>query len=506
MFFNDWLSRRCLYTPEQIAVVDAIEGRRISYRDLNRRACAIARWLGREAEVSAGDRAACLSVNRLEYLDLFFACGKLGAILVPLNFRLPEPALLELVEDCQPRCLVADAPWHALGSSCQAKGLVQRVIDIGEGGLGSIAERQAEQELPIRQAGIEEIAMILYTSGTTGRSKGAMVSWRQIHWNAVNTTIGLQLTQGDSSFLNTPLYHTGGWHVLFTPLMHLGGRVVLQKQFDAASCNDLITRERITILFGIPTTLRMMMEAPNFAGADFSSLRFAICGGEPCPAPVIRVYQEKGVPVRQGYGLTEAGPNCFSLPAEDAIQKEGSVGFPNFHVETRIEKEDGATAGPDEVGELLIRGPHTFSGYWNNAAATRETLADGWVRTGDLFRRDTDGYHYVVGRKKEMFISGGENVYPAQVEKVLYRHPAIAQAAVIGVPDPRWGEVGCAFLVLRSQMETRDLADWCRGFLGGYQCPKHFVVRENLPLGDSGKIDKNALRTAAVALTRQCKE
>lgn len=500
MFFNDWLCRRRLYTPDRIAVVDTVSGKRLSYREMNRRACALAGWLLAKGGVSAGDRVACVSTNRLEVLDLFFACGKIGAILVPLNFRLPDPALRELIQDCGPQLLAVEESWHELGSACARSRVATRAMDIEELGANALSNSGLDETTPFRQADIAETAMVLYTSGTTGKSKGAMISWRQIHWNAINTTIGLALTEADVSFLNTPLYHTGGWHVLFTPLMHLGGCVVLQKQFDAAQCNALIQREGITILFGIPTTMRMMMDAPNFAEADFSSVRFAICGGEPCPIPLIREYEKKGVPVRQGYGLTEAGPNCFSLPAEEAIRKEGSVGFPNFHVDTRIEKDDGTDAAHGEVGELLMRGPHVFSGYWNDPESTRETLVDGWVRTGDLFKRDADNFHYVVGRKKEMFISGGENVYPAQIEKVLYRHPAVAQAAVVGVPDTRWGEVGCAFIVLRDGTEatTQDIVDWCRGYLAGYQCPKYLLLHVELPIGHSGKIDKNTLRSIAI--------
>jgi len=509
MYFNDWLCRRRLYGPDRIAVVDTATGERLSYRELNRRACALATWLLSEAGLKRGDRVACVSTNRLEYLDLFFACGKIGAILVPLNFRLPEGALTEMIRDCRPRMVVVEESWQEFGLSCERNGLVERVLEVGERGIDAIVSASARIEFdeitPFYQAEINETAMVLYTSGTTGKSKGAMISWRQIHWNAVNTTIGLALTQADVSFLNTPLYHTGGWHVLFTPLIHLGGCVVLQKQFDPAQCNALISRERITILFGIPTMLRMMMDAQNFAEADFSSIRFAICGGEPCPIPLIRTYEAKGVPIRQGYGLTEAGPNCFSLPAEEAIRKEGSVGFPNFHIETRIERDDGEAADPGEVGELLMRGPHAFSGYWNDPESTRETLVNGWVRTGDLFKRDEENFHFVVGRKKEMFISGGENVFPAQIEKVLYRHPAIAQVAVVGISDSRWGEVGCAFVVLRDGAEAsaQEILEWSREFLAGYQRPKHLILCTELPVGHSGKIDKNALRSVATGSSTQ---
>jgi fatty-acyl-CoA synthase len=340
-----------------------------------------------------------------------------------------------------------------------------------------------------------DTAMILYTSGTTGRAKGAMIPYRQIHWNALNTIIGLQLTQGDTAFLNMPLYHTGGWHVLFTPLMLLGGRVILQQRFDAQRCNDLVGPEGVTILFGVPTTLRMMEEAPNFSAADFSTVRFAIFGGEPCPLPVIEAYARRGVAMRQGYGLTEAGPNCFSLPAEDAIRKQGSIGFPNFHVEVCLRKDDGTEAGVGEVGELQMRGPHLCAGYWKNPAETAAAFPGGWLATGDLMTRDEDGYYYVVGRKKEMYVSGGENVYPAQVERILQSHAAVALAAVVGVPDPKWGETGWAFIKLHPQQRTspEQLLIWCQQQLAAFQCPAKIVIMDDLPLGPSGKIDKLVL-------------
>ncbi len=341
-----------------------------------------------------------------------------------------------------------------------------------------------------------DTAMILYTSGTTGRAKGAMISYRQIHWNALNTVIGLQLTQDDAAFLNMPLYHTGGWHVLFTPLMLLGGRVVSAERFDADRCNQTLGPEGVTILFGVPTTLRMMWQAANFTTADFSRVRFAIFGGESCPLPVLQAYLERGVAMRQGYGLTEAGPNCFSLPAADAIRKQGSIGFPNFHVGVRLVRPDGRDAEIGEVGELWMKGPHVFSGYWNNPDETRQALHDGWLATGDLMTCDDQGYYYVVGRSKEMFVSGGENVYPAQVERVLQQHPAIALAAVIGVADPKWGESGWAFLMFKDgqSVDPGALRDWCKQHLASFQCPRRFIALTELPMGASGKIDKLALR------------
>lgn len=504
MFLNDWLGRRTLYTPERIAVVDDHDGRRYTYAELNRTAARMAAVLQETFQIGVGDRVACLSTNRIEYLQLYFACGKIGAVLVPLNFRYPPAQLLELLEDCRPALLIHEADFGRTIDALLAHQVVPRACCIDEPTCGgnspslSDAMRHGDSDQPAYtacEADDEQTAMILYTSGTTGRAKGAMISYRQIFWNAINTTIGLQLTQHDVTFLNLPLFHTGGWHVLFTPLMQLGGRVILQQKFDAGRCNSLIGPEGITILFGVPTMLRMLSEAPNFDAADFSSVRCAIFGGESCPTPLIEIFQKRGVAMRQGYGLTEAGPNCFSLPAEDAMRRKGSIGFPNFYVATRLVTEDGHAADVGEVGELWMNGPHLFAGYWNNQEATKDVLHEGWLATGDLMTRDAAGYHYVVGRKKEMYVSGGENVYPAQVERVLQQHPAVAMAAVVGMPDATWGETGCAFVKLQQQgaADETDLRDWCRQRLATFQCPTRIIVLEDLPLGPSGKIDKRQL-------------
>lgn len=496
MFYNDWLTKRNIYTPQREAVADIETGIRYTYREMNLRASNLASVLQKKYKIEPGDRVAAVSKNCIEYVDLFYACGKIGAILVPLNYRLPKNGLLELIEDCEPKLLAADSEFEDSAKSAIKKGFTDTFISFS-GGDESIRQYVSESgfDLNVHTADVEEIAMILYTSGTTGKSKGAMISWRQIHWNTVNTTIGLSLTQKDVSIVNTPFYHTGGWHVLLAPLFHHGGKIILQPEFDPAESNHLIEKEGVTILFGIPTMLRMMMEEDNFDGCDFSSIRFAICGGESCPIPVIERYRDRDVPIRQGYGLTEAGPNCYSLPGEDAIRKKGSVGFPNFHIGVKIVDDQDTEVKQGEVGELLMKGPHAFSGYWKNEEATKKTLQDGWVRTGDLFKCDDEGYYYIVGRKKEMYISGGENVYPAQVEKVLYKHDAVSQAAVVGVPDKQWGEAGSAFIVLKEGKEIteEELKSYCRKHLAGFQCPKYFRFMDELPLGHSNKIQKRDL-------------
>jgi len=506
MTLNDWLGRRRLYTPDRVGVVDdADDRRRYTYAELDDRATRVAAHLQTRFHVEAGQRVAVLATNRIEYLDLYFACGKIGAILAPLNYRLPAAGLAEVLADCRPAVLAFESSLaESARKAAKTLGDValwpvhDAKLAASEPSVAEIASSPGRDDIHLFSAAESDTAMILYTSGTTGRAKGAMISYRQIHWNALNTIIGLGLTENDAAFLNMPLYHTGGWHVLFTPLVLLGGRSILQPRFDAEQCNELLGPEEITILFGVPTTLRMMSEAANFAAADFSTVRFAIFGGESCPLPVIETYARRGVGMRQGYGLTEAGPNCFSLPAADSLRKQGSIGLPNFHVEARLLQKDGRPAASGEVGELHMRGPHVFSGYWNNATATAEVLRDGWLATGDLMTRDEDGYYYVVGRTKEMYVSGGENVYPAQVERVLQAHPAVASAAVIGVADPHWGEVGWAFIESPpgSQPPTAaELTAWCKERLASFQCPKEFVILAELPKGPSGKIDKQALRT-----------
>lgn len=496
MNYNNWLHKRERYAPDKEAVIDTVSGKRYSYRDLNKRANRLAGYLQHVKEMEAADRIAVVSKNSVEYLILFFACAKIGVVMVPLNYRLPRAGLMELLDDCDPKLVLYSDDFSFLNEKDTPAISFEQVSEVLE----------VKQEKPdIYKADPQEIAMILYTSGTTGKSKGAMISWRQIHWNSINTEISLELTGQDCAFVNTPFYHTGGWHVLLTPLIHHGGKLVLQPEFDAAECNALIEKEEITILFGIPTMLRMMMEESNFDNVDVSSIRFAICGGESCPIPIINRYKEKGIPIRQGYGLTEAGPNCYSLPAEDAIRKKGSVGFPNFHIGVKIVDDNNEEVPQGEVGELLMKGPHVFSGYWNNPEATEKTLDDGWVHTGDLFRCDEDGYYYIVGRKKEMYISGGENVYPVQVEKVLYEHEAVSQVAVIGVPDEQWGEVGCAFVVLKEDdlLTKEELLNYCREYLAGYQTPKHVIFKDALPIGDSNKIQKRDLEEEFKAMSHE---
>ncbi len=309
--------------------------------------------------------------------------------------------------------------------------------------------------------------------------------------------MGWDLVSTDVSVVNTPLFHTGGFNVLATPLFHLGGTVVLARRFDPAETFALIARERLTVFFGVPTMFEALTADPGWAAADFSSLRFCVSGGAPCPVPLIARYgAEKGVTFRQGYGLTEVGPNCFTLPPEDAVRKAGSVGKPNFHSDALVVDDEDRPVSPGAVGELCLRGDHVCLGYWQRPEETAAALRGGWFHTGDLVRVDEEGYYSIVDRKTDLIISGGENIYPAEVEAALYGHPAVAAAAVIGVPDARWGEVGRAVVAPRpgATLTEAELLAHCAGRLARYKIPKSVVIVDALPQSPVGKILKREVK------------
>jgi fatty-acyl-CoA synthase len=345
--------------------------------------------------------------------------------------------------------------------------------------------------------------VICYTGGTTGTPKGALLTHRSITANAVNTIVSWGLTPDDITILNSPLFHTGGLNVFTAPLVYAGGASIVCKEFDLEQTFHLLTEGDVTIWFGVPTMFVMMQNHPLWEQADFSHLKLLISGGAPCPLPVFEKFWAKGVDFKTGYGLTEAGPNTFWLPPEDVRRKPGSVGFPLFHVDVKVVREDGAECALEEVGELVIRGPHLCGGYWNNPMASAKSIhplpndpqGPDWLHTGDLAHRDTEGYYYIVGRSKDMFISGGENVYPAEIESVLHAHSAVAEATVIAVHHETWGEVGRAVVVLKpdQQIDEATLLEFVRQQLARYKVPKSAVFVDQLPKTGANKVDKKLL-------------
>jgi fatty-acyl-CoA synthase len=316
-----------------------------------------------------------------------------------------------------------------------------------------------------------------------------------LYWNSINTSLRLDLTSQDHTQSFAPFFHTGGWNVLFTPFVHHGASHTLLTKFDPDLILQLMEKEKTTILFGVPTMLQMMAESEYFDKVDLATVRYAIVGGAPMPIPLINKWHEKGVYIRQGYGLTEVGPNCFSLHQDDAIRKKGSIGFPNFYVEAKVVNDKGEELGPDEVGELWLYSPVVTPGYWRKEKETKESITDGWFHTGDMVLKDEEDFYYVVDRKKNMYISGGENVYPSEIENYLYTNEAIREVAVIGVPDEKWGEVGKAYVSVKedSRITEEELKQFCSGNLAKYKIPKYFEIIEEIPKNDAGKIDKKKL-------------
>ncbi|MCU0494418.1 MAG: long-chain fatty acid--CoA ligase [Chloroflexaceae bacterium] len=494
MFIGDWLGKRALLTPERLALVDDGTGLRYTYQQLNQRANRLAHGLRQRYRIGKGQRVAVLAKNRIEMLDALFATGKLGAVLVPLNWRLTGRELAYMLNDCQANLLIVGPEFATRAADLCAISSLTHVLELGDEYDGLLEESPPD---PVTsEVSLEDPHLILYTSGTTGAPKGAVLPHRVLVWNSINTNVCWDLHADDVSVIHTPLFHTGGINVLTLPLFHVGGTMVLMKEWEPRRCLELIAQERVTVFFAVPTMFQMLYDASNFATTDLRSVRYFISGGAPCPVPLIRAYQERGIPFRQGYGLTEVSVNCFTLNPEDAIRKAGSVGRPVFHLDARLVDEDGREVPVGSVGELWLKGPTVCAGYWNNPQASAASITDGWFHTGDMAYVDSEGYYFIVDRKKDMFISGGENVYPAEVEHAIYEHPAVAECAVIGVADATWGEVGWALVVLRpgASLAESELLAFLGERLARYKMPKRVRFVPELPHTPSGKVFKPALR------------
>jgi fatty-acyl-CoA synthase len=495
--FRDWAR----ISPDRIPFECADTGRKFSYLALEALAIHIAKELINKYGIKRGDRIAVLAANELETYFLFLATLKIGAILVPINFRLAAPEIEYILQDASPNLLLVQGEFtHKTPASESMQiwlfdgyaGYKKFCSDFLDSGNFSISASDK-----LLGSTLEKPVMILYTSGTTGFPKGALITPGMILWNSISTGIRLGITSDDVTLTYLPLFHTSGWNVLVTPFIHHGAKVVFQKKFEAESTMEALDRYGVTVIFGVPTIMARLSETQAFSKASLANARFAIVGGEAMPIELIHKWQNRGIAIRQGFGMTEFGPNVFSLNEADSIRKIGSIGFPNFFIETRLVNDEGQDVATGEAGELLLRGPQTTPGYWRNQKASQDAFIDGWFRTGDILRKDEDGYFYVVDRKKDMFISGGENVYPLEIEHVLRSHPSIREAAVIGHADPKWGESGLAFIVGaqgKSTPSQEEIIQFCEARLAKYKVPKQFYFLPDLPKSDSGKILKRALR------------
>lgn len=510
MYIGDYLGRRNVYSPDKLAIIDAGKdpALQLTFREFNIRANRLANWLQNEAGVEKGDRVAILARDGVEHLDCFFACGKLGAIHTALNWRLHWRELLQLIQDTEPLVLLYSNEFSASVKEIEAalrasERPIRRYLHLeGEGIEGSEVYEEALQESPddpvtCETLDKEDIACLLFTGGTTGTPKGARISHRMICWNVLNTVI--HDLHYEDVYLNVyPLFHAGGLFAYLSSQVIFGNTTILTRQFEPEQVLELIEREGVTVFAGVPTMYQMLTQASSWEQADLSSLRFCTSGGAPLPVPLVEQYtREKGVKFKQGFGMTEFGPGLFALPPEDAIRKAGSIGRPNYFIDVRVVDEDNRPLGPDQAGELVLKGPSRCSGYFGNPEASAAVIdEEGWFHTGDIVQYDDEWYFYVVDRKKDMFISGGENVYPTEIENVLYRRPEIQMCAVIGMPDEKWGEVGVACVVLKPGKEVSEkaLLEYLRDNLARYKVPKRVVFLDSLPLSGMGKILKRELQ------------
>ncbi len=496
-YVTDWLAKRAQLTPDRVGLVEYASGAQTTFSEWNARVNQTANYL-RSLGVGKGDRVAVYSANTPEYLDLFWAAPKIGAILQNLNWRLTVHELKGIVDSGGPRVLVYSQDWREQVEELKpACACVEHVVALTNPGAGErhLAERESQSE---ELADVPALDMdhpwgIYYTGGTTGLPKGAVLTHGNVTWNSINTVTSWGITANHKAAVQLPFFHIGGPNIFMVPLVHTGGTSILCAGFDPDETFDLVERAGITHYVGVPTMFQMLQEHPRWAQADFSKLEMVASGGAPCPLPIMEKFWERGVDFKMGYGLTEASGNNFWLPPERVREKIGSVGFPLFHIDMKIIGQDGSTCADGEEGELLIRGPHVVAGYWRNDEATAATIRDGWLHTGDIAVRDSDGCYSILGRSKDMFISGGENVYPAEIESVLMAHPKVVEAAVVGVPHETWGEVGRAFLVVAEGYDEADLRSYLEGRLARYKLPRSFVLLDTLPLTAIGKVDKKLL-------------
>ena len=510
MISADLLGERARLTPDALALVVVEPALRLTYRQLDERACRCASvWRG--LGLGPGDRVALLAHNRVEYLENFFAAGKTGSILVTLGTRLTAHELAPILADCGARVLFYDG---AFGETVEvlrelvSPEIVWVALDEPRAGEAVYSELLAAADprgFVRTPCAPEDVYCLLYTSGTTGKPKGVMIPHRQIAWNGYNTVCGWQLRADDVSPIFTPLYHAGGLMAFLGPIFTIGGTIVLHRGFDPAEIFRTIAAERCTVMLGVPTIWKLLADDPGFASADLSSLRCLMSGGAPLPTWLAEIYQRRGQIFKQGFGMTEVGVNCFAMTEADSVAKLGSIGKPMMFTEVKLVDGDGSEVATGEVGEMLFRGPHVSLGYWNRPDATAEAFtADGFFRSGDLARRDEDGFFYIAGRAKDMIISGGVNIYPAEIEAVLLEYAGVRDAAVVGIEHPTWGEVGIAFVVpiAEGSAESEALLEYLGGRLARYKLPKEIVYVAELPRTAYGKVVKGDLRQAYLAAER----
>ncbi|MBL8352113.1 MAG: long-chain fatty acid--CoA ligase [Burkholderiaceae bacterium] len=499
----DWIAHHRAHRPAKEAVRELASQRSHSYADLDRRADALAAYLG-SLGIVRGDRVALLAHNGVEFFDLQFACMRTGAIAVLLNWRLTVSELEYIVNDSSPRLLIHDAEFGDTAQALQARCGIGALLRIdaraapAANPYESIVEAFSGQPVTREPLTHDDVVTIMYTSGTTGHPKGAMITHGMNFWNCVNLGLPAGVGQDTVHLSVLPLFHTGGLNCYSNPVLHAGGTVVIMRSFDPGQALQVIgdPAQGISHFFAVPAPYQFMIQHPDFATTDLGRLRSAGVGGAPCALSILQAWADRGVRLMQGFGMTETSPACIFLDPADAMRKLGSTGKVLMHTEARIVDETGGDCGPNQIGELWVAGPNITPGYWNRPDATAASFEGRWLKTGDAARCDDEGFFYIVDRWKDMYISGGENVYPAEVENVLYQLPQVAEAAVIGVPSDKWGEVGLAVLALKpGQPLDRDaVIGHCSGRLARFKWPHDVAFVDALPRNATGKVLKRELR------------
>jgi fatty-acyl-CoA synthase len=494
-----WLTKRKQLHGDREALVDG--RRRITYRQLEERVNRLARAL-QALGLRYGERCAILAYNCSEYVEIIFATAKLGLVLVPLNWRLTPAELAFNLNDSGTQTLLFDPQLAESAAALKAESGLTRCIVLGSQPISDAATYDAllaQQEdlppAPDSPVDLDTPHIIMYTAGTTGRPKGAVLSQGASFYNAVNLMVDLNFHAGDRNLALLPMFHIGGIGLFTLPVLYAGGTVIIQRTFDPAETFALLRQEKITLFFGVAAIFLLLIQHPDFDPTCFKDARVVMSGGAPLPISLVRQYHVAGITLQQGFGMSEAAPSIATLSKDLALGKAGSIGRPLMHVEARVVDEKMRDVKTDQVGELVIRGPNLMQGYWQRPEATAEAFAGGWFHTGDLARMDPDGDLYIVDRKKDMFISGGENVYPAEVENAIFAMDQVAEAAVIGIADDRWGEIGCAVIVLKPEatLSAEQVMEFVAGRLAKYKVPKQVVFIDRLPRNAAGKVLKNTL-------------
>ena len=506
--------RRRQLSPERVALVDADTGEEYTYEELDRRANRAARLL-RDHGVESGDRVAIVSRNRPEMVDLYFATAKIGAVLAPLSHRLAPGEIDEMLRDIEPSLLLVETPFESdLATALEQadRAFDEPIVSLTtadtdhEAAFEPYASIRPDDDSPVETAEIalSDPHLFLHTGGSTGLPKEVVQTHGGIMWNAFNTIISWGLRPDDVTPMVFPMFHTGGWNVLTIPFFHLGGTVIISRDFDPEEVLELIESYSASVLVAVPAVLRFMVEADRWESTDLSTLRVAKSGGGPCRDAIIESWAERGIELSQGYGLTECGPNNFAMPDEFPREKTDSIGVPALYVDARIVDDDGKTVEQGAVGELELASPHAGDRYWRNEAETEDVFggaesqdggAGNWVSTGDLARIDSDGYYHIEGRKKNLFVSGGENVYPPEVEDVIADHPKVEDVIVVPVPDDTWGEVGKAVVEGDDSLTLSELQSFMDSRIASFKIPKHIAFVEAMPTSGPAKIDRQAIES-----------